>query len=491
VLALAAGTGCRRADVRVGSKSFEESTVLAEMAAHLARDQGKSAEHRNLGGTRVLWEALLAGYIDVYPEYTGTIAAELLPGSGAGGEEGIRQALAAKGLRMTASLGFENKYALGMPRALADELRVTHVSDLRRYPDLKIGFSNEFLNRADGWPGLAKHYRLPQSSVQGLEHALTYPSLKSGSLAVTDLYTTDAEIVRDDVLVLQEDDPPFFPPYHAVLLYRADLAERVPAVVEAFRRLEGAISEEEMRTLNAAVKYDQRRPSQVAADFLTRKLHLVAETGAEGLAMDVGRRTVEHLFLVGVSLAAAVAVAVPLGVLAAKRRRLGHAILGVVGVLQTIPSLALLVLLIPLPLLGGIGAPPAIVALFLYSLLPVVRNTYTGLHDISPSLRESAEALGLPPFARLRLVELPLAARSILAGIKTAAVINVGTATLGALIGAGGYGEPILEGVRLYNFGLLLEGAVPAALLALAVQGLFELADRWFVPRGLRLPKAE
>jgi osmoprotectant transport system permease protein len=490
VLALGVGTGCRRADVRVGSKSFGESTVLAEMAAQLARDEGVKAEHRNLGGTRVLWEALLAGHIDVYPEYTGTIAAELLPGSGEQGEEGIRQALAAKGLRMTASLGFENKYALGMPRARAQELGVTSVSQLKDYPDLRIGVSNEFLKRTDGWPGLAAHYKFPPRDVQGLEHALTYPSLANGALDVTDLYTTDAEIVRDDVQVL-DDDQHFFPPYHAVLLYRADLAERLPAVVAAFGRLEGAINEEEMRRLNVRVKYDQERPARVAADFLNRRLGLYAEVGAEGLFLDVGRRTAEHLFLVGVSLAAAVAVAVPLGVVAAKRRRLGQAILGVVGVLQTIPSLALLVLLIPLPLVGGIGPIPAIVALFLYSLLPVVRNTYTGLHDIPPSLRESAEALGLPAFARLRLVELPLASRSILAGIKTAAVINVGTATLGALIGAGGYGEPILEGVRLYNFRLLLEGAVPAAALALLVQWLFEAADRFLVPRGLRLPKAE
>jgi osmoprotectant transport system permease protein len=142
-----------------------------------------------------------------------------------------------------------------------------------------------------------------------------------------------------------------------------------------------------------------------------------------------------------------------------------------------------------IPLLG-IGGRPAIVALFLYSLLPIVRNTYAGLNDIPSSLRESAEALGLTPFARLRLIELPMAARSILAGIKTAAVINVGTATLGALIGAGGYGQPILTGIRRDDVGMILEGAIPAAILALAVQGAFELAERFLVARGLRLKRA-
>ncbi|MGE0747508.1 MAG: ABC transporter permease, partial [Rhodospirillales bacterium] len=203
-----------------------------------------------------------------------------------------------------------------------------------------------------------------------------------------------------------------------------------------------------------------------------------------GIATRVWRRTVEHLRLVAVSLAAAILVAVPLGIVAARRPRMGQALLAAVGVIQTIPSLAILVFMIPLL---GIGGPPAIVALFLYSLLPIVRNTYAGLHDVPPSLRESADAMGLNPGARLRLVELPLAARSILAGIKTAAVINVGTATLGALIGAGGYGQPILTGIRLDDVGLILEGAVPAAVLALLVQGMFEVAERRIIPRGLRV----
>jgi osmoprotectant transport system permease protein len=192
----------------------------------------------------------------------------------------------------------------------------------------------------------------------------------------------------------------------------------------------------------------------------------------------------EHLVLVGISLSLAIVVSIPLGILAARRQRLGHVILGVVGILQTIPSLALFVFMIPLL---GIGGPPAIVALFLYSLLPIVRNTYAGLKDIPPAIIESAQALGLPGRARLRIVELPLAGRAILAGIKTSAVINVGTATLSALIGAGGYGQPILTGIRLDDIGLILQGAVPAAVLALLVQGLFELIERGLLPRGLRI----
>jgi osmoprotectant transport system permease protein len=249
-------------------------------------------------------------------------------------------------------------------------------------------------------------------------------------------------------------------------------------------QLEGRISETAMSDMNGRAKLRREPESQVAAQFLRDNVGLHVQAEEEGLARTLLRLTGEHLTLVMISLTAAILTAVPLGVIAARYSGVGQMILGVTGLIQTIPSLALLVFLIPLL---GIGAVPAIVALFLYSLLPIVRNTYAGLHDIPLSIRESAEALGLSAAARLRLIELPLASRAILAGIKTAAVINVGTATLGALIGAGGYGQPILTGIRLDDVKLILQGAVPAAVLALLVQGLFELAERLLVPRGLRL----
>jgi osmoprotectant transport system permease protein len=254
-------------------------------------------------------------------------------------------------------------------------------------------------------------------------------------------------------------------------------------------KLQGQISEEAMIDMNARVELDGQPEARVAADFLADHPGLVEQsaTGEPRIEGNLGyvlRLTREHLVLVGISLAAALLLALPLGVLAARRPHWGRGILAVTGIVQTVPSLALLVFMIPLL---GIGARPAIAALFLYSLLPIVQNTYAGLHNIPQQLRESAEALGLPPFARLRLVELPLAMRTILAGIKTAAVINVGTAVLGGLIGAGGYGEAIFRGLPRRDLQLILEGAIPAALLALMVQGLFELAERALVPRGLRL----
>ena len=461
------------APLTVGSKKFTESVVLGEVATYLARQAGAEAVHRReLGGTRVVWSALVAGDIDVYAEYSGTLALELLADG---------RTLADHGLVSSKPLGFNNTYALATTREVAKRLSLRRISDLVAHPDARLRFGNEFMDRADGWPGLRAAYNLPHRDVRGLDHDLAYRGLTAGDLDVMDAYSTDAEIAFYDLVVL-EDDRAHFPRYEAMWLWRADLETRAPEVVAALRSLAGAIDEPAMARMNRRAKLDRVAPERVAAEFLAKrgpKVAVEVETRFDRLR----RHTGEHLMLVAVSLVAAVLVAVPLGIVAFRRRRLGQVVLATVGVVQTIPSLALLVFMIPLL---GIGAAPAMVALFLYSLLPIVRNTYAGLQDIAPSLRESAEVLGLPPGAILRRIELPLAARSILAGVKTSAVINIGTATLGALIGAGGYGQPILTGIRLDDVSLILEGAVPAAALALLAQGLFEWVERRVVPRGLR-----
>ncbi len=463
--------------VTIGSKNFTESVILGEIATGLARASGAKAAHRRqLGGTRILWRALLDGQVDAYPEYTGTLAQELLRLPDAD-HDTMQQALARQGLAMTPPLGFNNTYALGMRSQRADKLGIHAISDLRAHPDLRLGFSNEFMQRADGWPGLRAAYRLPQRA-DGLDHDLAYRGLAGGSLDGTDVYRTDAEIPYYKLTVL-DDDQHYFPAYDAVYLYRLDLRQRAPRWVDALGAMAGRIDAATMQQLNARVKLDGASESAVAADWLG-----VAAPQSRSRASRLWQRTLEHLALVGISLGLALLVALPLGVLAARRPRLGQVVLTTTGLLQTLPSLAVFVFMIPLL---GIGAKPAIAALFLYSLLPIVRNTHAGLTGIPRELRETASALGLPPRTRLWRIELPLALRTILAGIKTAAVINVGTATLGALIGAGGYGQPILAGIRLDDIGLILEGAIPAALLALAVQGLFELVERALTPRGLRL----
>lgn len=483
--AVVAVFGCRPPVARpvgVGAKKFTESVILAEMATQLARHAGAAARRDDLGGTPALWLALIQGDIDIYPEYTGTITRQILRAD----PPDLAAALAAYGVRMSRPLGFRNNYALGMRKDVAAANGITTISDLRGHPNLRLGFIHEFLDRPDGWPGVKRSYGLPQTNVQGMNHTLAYRALVERAIDVTEVYTTDGEIAQYDLLLLK-DDREFFPAYEAVWLYRADLGERHPAVVEQLRRLEGRVSEAEMQRMNAAVQEDKGEEGAVAAAFLRSELGIDAETSDGTVAGRVLATTGEHLLLVVPSLFAAVVVAVPLGVVAARRPSLGRVILAAAGVLQTIPSLALLLFMIPamMWLVGkGTGAPPAIAALFLYSLLPIVRNTHAGLTGIPGSLRESAAALGLPPLAALSRVELPLAAPTILAGVRTAAVINVGTATLGGFIGAGGYGRPILRGIDKFDVPLMLEGAIPAALLALAMEGLFSLLERTVPHRG-------
>jgi osmoprotectant transport system permease protein len=482
------GCDSRRDDVVIGSKSFTESVILGEALRLLVQDSGLPARHRRgLGGTRLVYDALIAGDIDAYVEYTGTLSHEIFAAAHPADRAALERLLAADGVVLAGTIGFQNNYALGMLKSEAARLGVTRISDLAGLPDLALRFSNEFMDRADGWPGLRRAYGLPQRDVRGVQHDLAYRAIETGDADVTDVYTTDAEIAYYDLRAL-DDDRGYFPRYEAVLLYRADLDTRVPGASAALRRLLNHVSAARMIDLNAAVKIGGRNETTAAGEFLEEHVGDVAAGRAVGRIDRILQRTREHLILVAVSLLAGVIVAVPLGILAARRPRVGQAVLGAVGIAQTIPALALLVFMVPL---FGIGAGPALVALFVYALLPIVRNTHAGLTGIPASLREAAEALGLPAGARLLRIELPLALPTILAGIKTAAVINVGGATLGALVGAGGYGQPILTGIRLDNTALILEGAVPAAMLAIVVQVLFELVERAVVPKGLRMSSDE
>lgn len=483
----AAGSGPR---VTVGSKAFPESWILSEALAILARQSGATVEHRsNLGGTEIVYQALRTKAIDVYPEYTGTISEVIVHSSGRPSLAEMRATLGREGIGIGEPLGFNDGYALAVTRATAERLGLRTLSDLARHSELRLGLTHEFIGRADGFPGLARAYGLSRRNLLGIQHELAYQAIASGKIDVVDIYTTDAEIEHLDLKIL-EDDRGFFPRYDAVLLYRLDLEQRAPQALAAMRRLEGKIDEARMVRANAQVVLEKKPYAEAAAALLRESLgESVAiprgsTEGASQVAGSILRNTVQHLRLVALSLLAAILLGIPLGVLATRSRLLAGITLSLAGLLQTIPSLALLAFLIPLL---GIGVGPALVALFLYSLLPIVRNTYTGLVTIPGPLAESAEALGLPARARLFRVALPMASPSIMAGIKTSAVINVGTATLAALIGAGGLGEPILSGIQLRQHSLILQGAVPAAALALLVQAGFDLLDRLVIPRGLRL----
>ena len=483
------------APLNIGSKRFTESYVLGEIIAQSAQAAGEvSATHqRGLGNTGIVLSALKTRSIDIYPEYTGTIAREILKLDEVPPLAELNRRLAALGLAAGAPLGFNNTYALAMR---ADEARakgITSLSDLKAHANLRLGLSQEFLGRADGWPGLKRTYDLPFTTPRGIDHGLAYEAIAQRQVDVIDIYSTDAKLEKFGLIVLV-DDRQYFPRYDAVLLYRADLPQRLPKTWAALAKLEGRIDDAAMRRMNAAAELEGKDFATVAAQFLTQHSPSATSDTAQPpiandlwhklFAPDFTRLAIEHFALVFLSLAASIMLGLPLGILAAKRRATQGVILGVTGVVQTIPALALLAFLIPLT--GHIGAFPAFIALTLYALLPIVRNTHAGLTQIAGGMQQAAASLGLSSRTILWRIELPLASPTILAGIKTSAVINVGTATIAAFIGAGGFGERIVTGLALNDHATLLAGAIPAAAMALIIEYAFTYGERWLIAPGLR-----
>ncbi len=479
-------TAAQAQGVIVGCKKDAEGQLLGEIMAQLLENRGFTVERKfPLGGTLICFEALKNGLVDAYPEYTGTIEQAILRLPQRASRAQLRDLVRTRyNLELLDSFGFSNTYALAVSRKTAEKQALKRVSDLVPLVDLRFGFSNEFLNRPDGWIGLRQMYGLTAEPV-GIEHGLAYQAIKSGKLDVTDVYSTDGDIQRFD-LVLLEDDRGFFPPYLAAPLVRAGLNDGAKRVLE---ELAGRSTEAEVQALNRAV-HEGASFADVAARFLRDKGLLTGERpgpGPGGVRRGIDwqlllRCTIRHVQLTLIALAAAVIVAIPLGILVYRLRGLAKPVTYLAGVLQTVPSLALLAFMIPI---FDIGVKPAVAALFLYSLLPILRNTTAALAAVDPVLKKVSTGMGLTAWQRLRHVELPLGMGTILAGIKTAAIINIGTATLAAFIGAGGLGEPIATGLALNDPALILQGAVPAALLAVLTELAFEALERRLVPRHL------
>jgi len=496
LMALPPMTSAADSGLKVGSKRFTESYILGEIIRQTAEQAGEApaVHQRGLGNTAIVLGALTSGNIDVYGEYTGTIAREILKLDAVPPLSELNAKLAAMGLAASFPLGFNNTYALAVRGDIAKAKGIAKLSDLKAHPELRLGLSQEFIGRADGWPGLQRAYDLPFGPPRGLDHGLAYDAIAQDQVDVIDIYSTDAKLDKYGLTVLA-DDRAYFPRYDAVLLHRQELPTRLPRTWAALSKLQGTIDDGAMRKMNAAAELEGKDFPAVAADFSASR----AAPGAAGRAptaaaptsffqklfgADFGRLLAQHLALVFVSLAASVVIGIPLGVMAARRPGAGRFILGTVGAVQTIPALALLAFLIPLT--GRIGWVPAFIALALYALLPIVRNTHAGMTQIPQGMRDAAKALNLGASTILRRIELPLALRTILAGIRTSAVINVGTATIAAFIGAGGFGERIVTGLALNDNATLLAGAIPTAVLALLIEGSFGLLERRLVPAGSR-----
>ncbi len=491
------------APVVVASKPFGESYLLAEMFSQLLEARGYAVDRRpGLGSTEVSFGALTSGAIDVYPEYTGTGLLAILDETPTGSARATFGRVATEfqrrwGVHWLPPLGFQNTYAIAVRRETADSLGLRTLSDLARAaPQLIAGLSPDFIGREDGLPGLERAYGLRPGDVRALLQAVKYEALATRAVDVIDGYATDGFIERYDLVVL-EDDRAFFPAYEAAALVGPDLWEERPEVIAVLTELSGRIEEATMRAWNLRVEVDGEDVARVAADAV-RALDLVGGATAatvqvsadDGLLRYLWLRrgellslTLRHLFLVAVSLLAAILVAVPLG-LALERASPPRAegVIRAIGILQTVPSIALLAFMIPLI---GIGVMPALVALFLYSLFPILRNTYSGVRDADPVAVDAATSLGMTAGQVLAQVRLPLAAPIIMAGVRTAAVITVGTATLAAFIGAGGLGDPIVSGLALADSRMILSGAIPAALLALLVDGALGMVERTLQPGGV------
>lgn len=492
----------------VGSKNFSESHLLGEILARYLRDRGYEVEHKaGLGGTLVCFGALRTGELDMYVEYTGTAWAIVL-------EEPERvvdplrvylhveeRYRALYDLEWLPPLGFANSYAIAVRESQAAELGLETVSDLVAHQgDLRAGFSIEFMNREDGYPGLAAHYGLDLGQVKGMEHSLAYDAIEGGAIDVMDVYTTDGKLARYDLRLL-EDDRGFFPPYDAAPLVRRDLLERHPELTRELGRLAFRLPAERMIELNHAVEVENRAFDQVADGFLAEEglLGDPSSVGADGEGTgDEGfgafllarsgetlRLAVQHVQLTGIAVLLATLIAIPLGIAITQNRTAERLMLSLAGIVQTIPSLALLAFLVAVPGFG-LSITSAIAALFVYSVLPILRNTFTGISGVAPELIDAARGMGLTRSQILLRIQLPLATRTILAGIRTATVIGVGVATLAAFIGAGGLGEPIVTGLYLNDTRLVLAGALPAALLALLADALLGGVERLVTPVGLR-----
>ena len=464
----------------VGSKIFTEGYLLSELIAQKLEEKGFLIERRfGLGGTGILFEAVASGVIDIYPEYTGTITKSLLSTSQTiKNYDVLYQKVSDMGYEISQSFGFNNTYALAMKQSLAQKLKISKISHLKHYAHLRVAFSHEFLNRPDGYPGLQKTYLLDFLNVRGIQHTLAYEALSSDQIDLTDIYSTDAKVQSLNLKVL-EDDLSFFTEYLPVALVREDFKEKFPEAWTAIQSLEGSIDVSTMIKMNSQVDIDKVSYQRVITDFIGSNTAFQEDS----LLTRIVQRTQEHIFLVIIALFISLFIGFPLGIIATESVILERIILNTTGLIQTIPSLALLCFLIPF---FGIGEISALVALTLYGLLPIVINTFTGLTAIDKKYNEVSCALGLSWWESLIHIKIPIASPSILAGIKTSVIISIGTATLSALIGAGGYGVPIMTGLALNDTSRILEGAIPAALIAILANSILEKVNKACIPTGLQ-----
>ncbi len=469
----------------IGSKNFTESIVLGETMAQLieARTDLNVIRKLNMGGTVVNFEALKNGEIDLYPEYTGTGLVNLLKKPAINDPEKVFE-IVKKEFKQNFDLiwlpqfGLNNTYAIAVRNDDPRVEGITSISDLAKVSgQLKLGAELEFLDRPDGYQNLAREYGLKfkKENISNLDAGLMYQAIEQGQVDVISALATDGRNKSFNLRIL-EDDRFFFPPYYAAPLVREETIQEHPELRTVLEELSGKLDDKTITAMNFQVDAEGKTPADVSREFLV-KSGLVKGKYAQTSSSQKGFLHYfwsekdylftlfwQHLYLTLFGLFIALIIGVPSGIILTRKPEIANYVFGVVNTIQTIPSLALLGFLIPLL---GIGQTPAIIALSLYALLPVVRNTYVGIQEVNPILKDAVRGIGLTDMQILRTVEIPLALPTMLAGIRIATVLLVGTATLTSLVGAGGFGEPIFRGIASVQTNTILLGTIPTALMAI------------------------
>ncbi|MCY4512912.1 MAG: ABC transporter permease subunit [Bdellovibrionales bacterium] len=487
----------------VGSKIFTENILLAEMLSLLLEEKYnfKITRKFNMGGTKLVFDSLKNGHIDIYPEYTGTGYTMLLKREGETNPKKTYRIVKTEFLKKfqliwSLPLGFENTYALAVQEKDSRFKKINSISQLKgRISSFRLGMGHEFVERKDGFNNFSKKYHLhfSKDQVVTMNPALMYSALNNQEVDMIMAYSTDGRIQAFKLKTLK-DDKSFFPSYEAAYLTRQDIFEKWPEVQKAFAHLENSIAEKEMISLNNQVDQLDYGITQTARNFLVTE-KLLVDNGHKLQAVSLFnyylskkryffKILVEHLILVFVSLFFALLFSIPMGIWAVRNSKVEKVVFSIVNTLQTVPSIALLGLLIPFL---GIGFAPAVTALFLYSLLPLIRNTFEGIRNVEGSYIEASAGIGLTAWQILVFVQMPLALPVILAGVRTATVIVVGMATLAAYIGAGGLGDPIFRGIATLDSRLIFLGAVPACLLAVILDVGIGFLEKLVISKGLKL----
>jgi osmoprotectant transport system permease protein len=488
----------------IGSKKFTESIILGEILSIILEEKYQETVVRKfgLGGTKIAFDALVNEDIHTYPEYTGTGYVMILKQDGENDPKKVfnivNQLFQKKwDIHWSPPIGFNNTYALAVKKDNPSFTSIHKLSQLQNAVD-KYSYAApyEFMERKDGHTRFSNFYQLNfnQKNIISMEAGLMYSAINEKKVDMVIVYSTDGRI-KASQLKLLKDDKSFFPPYFASFLSKNSYLKKNPNLEKAQNLIGDLISESEMVEMNDHVDRLKEDPYQIAKNFLIYK-EIISGVQRETkqkrniFSYAWNKRNYllqllwQHVSISFMALSLGCLFSLPCGILVTRYKKLSKIIFPIINTIQTIPSVALLGFMIPLL---GIGFLPTIIALFLYSLLPIIRNTYTGIKSVDKSYLESAKGIGLSHFQILLKIEIPLALPFILSGVRTAAVIVIGTATLAALIGAGGFGDPIFRGVSTINSNLILIGAIPSALLAIVVDKLLASLENILVSKGLRL----